>query len=559
MTVDHASTVLTPCCHTFGYWHAVPHGRLFTNGTAWRDALARVNDPLWVVRTHGQGLELAAGGQLTAAPEASATDNREAIGLVSACPPTRLGDPGFTRAHGLQYPLFMGSMANGISSVAAAEALARAGMLGFYGAAGQALAVVEQSIDELSRRLDTLPFGCNLIHSPNEADLEAAIVDLYLRRNVHLIEASAYLNLTLPVVRYRVAGIHRDAAGRIVTPNRIIAKVSRVEVATRFFSPPPDKMLAELVASRAITAEQAALAAQIPMAEDVTAEADSGGHTDNRPLVALVPTLVALRDRMQAQFRYAVPPRVGCGGGIATPASAAAAFALGAAYLVIGSVAQSCRESGTSPVVRQMLVEAQQADTAMAPAADMFEMGVTVQVLKRGTMFAMRAAKLYEVYRSCDSLEAIPAATRATLEKQFFQAPLEEIWRQTREFFTRRGPHQVARAEREPKHRMALVFRWYLGQASRWAINAVPERKVDYQVWCGPAMGAFNEWVKGSCLEAAPQRDIVSVAMNLLWGAAVQLRITSLRTQGIDLPAEAAVIAPRPLPEITALLAPGVA
>ena len=48
---------------------------------------------------------------------------------------------------------------------------------------------------------------------------------------------------------------------------------------------------------------------------------------------------------------------------------------------------------------------------------------------------------------------------------------------------------------------MALVFRWYLGLSSRWANAGEPTRKVDYQVWCGPAMGAFNEWTKGSFLE----------------------------------------------------------
>jgi NAD(P)H-dependent flavin oxidoreductase YrpB (nitropropane dioxygenase family) len=50
--------------------------------------------------------------------------------------------------------------------------------------------------------------------------------------------------------------------------------------------------------------------------------------------------------------------------------------------------------------VREMLAQAEQADVIMAPAADMFEMGVKLQVLKRGTMFAMRAAKLYELYRA---------------------------------------------------------------------------------------------------------------------------------------------------------------
>ena len=148
-----------------------------------------------------------------------------------------------------------------------------------------------------------------------------------------------------------------------------------------------------------LTAEQATLAAQIPVAQDVTAEADSAGHTDNRPLVTLLPTLLALRDRLQAKFGYAQPLRVGAAGGLSTPSGLAAAFAMVAAYVVTGSVNQACVESGSSDLVRKMLALAQQADVAMAPAGDMFEMGVKVQVLKRGTMFPMRAAKLYELYQ----------------------------------------------------------------------------------------------------------------------------------------------------------------
>src|SRR5205823_695120 len=137
---------------------------------------------------------------------------------------------------------------------------------------------------------------------------------------------------------------------------------------------------------------------------------------------------LALRDRLQAKFAYDLPLRVGAAGGIATPASAAAAFAMGAAYVLTGSINQACLESGSSDLVREMLAQAEQADVAMAPAADMFEMGVKVQVLKRGTMFPMRAAKLYELYRAHPSLEALPAAERAALEKNFFRAPLEDIW-----------------------------------------------------------------------------------------------------------------------------------
>src|SRR5580692_3667856 len=120
-----------------------------------------------------------------------------------------------------------------------------------------------------------------------------------------------------------------------------------------------------------LTAEQARLAARIPMAQDLTAEADSGGHTDNRPAITLLPTMLALRDRMQERHGYAEPLRVGAAGGISTPAAAAAAFAMGAAFVLTGSVNQACVESGSSDAVRQMLAEAGQADVIMAPAADM--------------------------------------------------------------------------------------------------------------------------------------------------------------------------------------------
>ncbi len=453
--------------------------------------------------------------------------------VIPVCRPENLGDSGFCRAHNLKYAYVGGSMANGISSTGLAEALGGAGMLGFYGAAGQPLEEVEKAIDRLQSG-KALNYGFNLIHSPSDSELETALADLYLRRGVKLIEASAFINLTLPLVRFRTAGIRRNAAGEIETPNRVIGKVSRTEVATRFFSPPEDKFLKELVSSRDLTPEQAELAAAIPVADDVTAEADSGGHTDNRPLVNLLPTMIALRDRIQAARAYPSGLRVGAGGGIATPEAAAAAFMMGAAYIVTGSVNQACVESGTSDIVRKLLAGAEQADVAMAAAADMFEMGVKVQILKRGTMFAMRSNKLYEYYRAYNSFEELPGETRAALERDYFRASFEEIWRGTREYFMRKDPAKAGRADKDPKFKMALVFRWYLSQSSRWPLAGDESRKLDYQIWCGPAMGAFNEWVKGSFLEQPEARDAVTVAHNLLAGAAALTRLHALRCQGVS-------------------------
>ncbi|MBX9583990.1 MAG: PfaD family polyunsaturated fatty acid/polyketide biosynthesis protein [Gemmataceae bacterium] len=518
----------TSAVSSIGTWHT-DGPTPAADEAAVRAAVGDLRSPVVVVRAAG-GYAVAAGGAVTLGPRAG--DGLPVAAWLPPLHPSQLGDPTFRADHGLTYPYLTGAMANGIGSAEIVVEMARAGMLGSFGAAGLSLERITQGIDRIQAAVGGRAYCVNLIHSPNEPAHEMATADLLLKRGVPLVEASAYLDLTPAIVRYRVAGLGPD--GR--PGNRVIAKISRVEVATKFLSPPPERIVKELVVAGHVTADQAARATRHPVADDITVEADSGGHTDNRPAITLLPTILALRDRLQGQFRYAAAPRVGLAGGIATPASVAGAFAMGAAYVVTGSVNQACVESGSSDPVRKMLAEAGQADVIMAPAADMFEMGVKVQVLKRGTMFAMRAAKLYELYRQYPAWEAIPEADRVQVEKTHLRAPFAEVWGQTRDFFTRRDPTQLARAEADPRHKMALVFRWYLGLSSRWANAGDPARQLDYQVWCGPAMGAFNEWAKGSVLEAPANRTVVGVALNLLYGACVALRRQALRQQGVDLP-----------------------
>ena len=512
------------------------------------DWLRQLASPFTVINTKSTPA-LARGGLISSAAEASENAS-ELLAYVPAQSIQALGDQQFCADYGVRYPYMTGSMANGIASVELVEAIARAGMLASFGAAGLRLQEIEAAIKRLQQSLQDIPHAYNLIYSPNEKGHEAAVVDMFIKYGVTLVETSAYMKLTLPVVRYRVNGIHRDESGNVVAPNRIIAKASRIELATKWFSPPPEKMLAELVQQGLITTEQAQMAASIPMAQDLTVEADSGGHTDNRPAITLLPTMLALRDQLQKQHRYQNPLRVGAAGGISTPASALGAFAMGAAYIVTGTVNQACRESGSSDTVREMLAQAEQADVTMAPAVDMFEMGVKLQVLKRGTMFAMRGNKLYDIYKQYAAIDEIPAAERERLEKTIFKMPLSEVWRNTEAFFNERDPSQVEKAQQDPKHKMALIFRWYLGLSSRWANAGVEDRQVDYQVWCGPAMGAFNEWTRGSFLQQTENRDAVTVAMNILFGAAVLSRANTLTKQGVSLDTELLQYAPMPLAEI---------
>jgi len=518
------------------------------------DALRQMKSPITVI-TEGGTLSGVIGGTLQFGASTVSTDTAPVVALLPAGSAEALGAASFRARHGLQLACYAGSMANGIASEEIVEAMGHAGMLGFFGAAGLSPGRIEKSVQRLGASMGDAPWGCNLINSPGDPLWQDAVANLYIAHGVRRIEASAYVSLSLPLIRYRVHGIHRDASGKVVAPNHVIAKLSRTEVAERFFSPPPPKMLAKLVEEGAITAEQAILAAEIPVAADVTMEADSGGHTDHRPAITALPNMLALRDAMQTKHGYAERLHVGLGGGIATPWAAAAAFAMGADYVVTGSVNQACVEAGTSALVRGMLAQASQTDVGEAPAADMFEMGVTVQVLKKGSRFTLRGAKLFEIYKAYPSLDAIPEEERAKLEKDVFRAPLAEIWAQTETFFAERDPKQNEKAAKDPRHKMALVFRWYLGQASGWANRGTEDRQEDYQIWCGPAMGAFNEWVAGSFLAEVGERRVANVARNLIHGAARVLRVQDLARQGVVLDNNIATIRPLTDAELTEALA----
>jgi trans-AT polyketide synthase/acyltransferase/oxidoreductase domain-containing protein len=449
-------------------------------------------------------------------------------GVIPALRIENLGSAAFRAEHNLRCAYVAGAMAGGIASIDLVVDMAQAGFLSFFGAGALPLPAIADAIRQIQKRLPNgESYGMNLLHNYYDEKAEWATVELYLAMGVTRVEAAAFVSLTAPLVYYRVKGLHRAADGTIVAPHHVFAKVSRPEVATQFLAPPPEAMLAELRAADKISAEEAELALQIPVASELTCEADSGGHTDRRPLSVLLPMMLHEREQAAERYRYAergVSIRLGAAGGIGEPLSLHAAFAMGADYIVTGSVNQACRQSGTAPRVREMLAEASMADVAMCPASDMFEMGGKVQVLKRGTMYPQRAQRLYELYKAYPSFDAIPAPERKKVETQILKRTFADIWQETERYWMSRQPEEAERARTDEKHKMALCFRWYLGMSSRWARLGDPARQADYQVWCGPAIGGLNRWTAGTSLEKAENRDAPALARALLTGAAVLLR-----------------------------------
>lgn len=437
-----------------------------------------------------------------------------------------LGCPEFRRDYGLRYAYLAGAMFRGIASADLVIRLGERGLMGFFGAGGLDLGRLEK---ELLRIQDALGvdgrFGMNLLHSIDDPEYENSVVDLYLRRGVRTVEAAGFTQLTPAVVRFRYTGARWDARNGPVASRRVLAKVSRPEVAAAFMAPAPEAIVARLVDDGLLTVEEARVAAKLPVSEDICVEADSGGHTDGGVSLTLLPAMMRHRDVAMERYGLRKRIRIGAAGGIGAPEAVAAAFVLGADFVLTGSVNQCSPEAGTSDMVKDILAGLDVQDTAYAPAGDMFELGARVQVVRKSTMFAARGNKLYQLYRQYDDWESVDQTTRRVVEETYFKRPFTQVWGETRDHHLARGRHEeIEKAERSPKHLMALTFRWYFAHSVNWALEGDPAQRVNFQIQCGPSVGAFNHVVSGTSLQDWRARHVDLIAETLMTGAADVLR-----------------------------------
>ncbi|WP_433854483.1 ACP S-malonyltransferase [Streptomyces kronopolitis] len=420
-----------------------------------------------------------------------------------------LGSEDFRRDYGVRLAYAAGGMRRGIASVDLVARMAGAGLLSYYGASGLPARDVASAVAAIRARVPAgAPFGVNVTHDPFDPRAESELVDVLIRDDVRFVEASTHVEATPALVRHRLTGARVLPDGTVHVPRKILAKVTRPDAARLFLEPPPAALVSRLVAEGLLTAEEAEAGARLALADDVCAVGDAGDHSDMATLWALLPALRGLRAELGG---VAGAVRVGAGGGIGAPESAAAAFVLGADFVLTGSLNACTAESGTSAAAKDLLQEADVHDTAFAPYGDLFELGGRARVLRKGVLFHARAGKLHDLWRNHDAWEAVPAAVRAKVERDYLGASFEEV-------LTRLG--DSAESALDPKRRMALVFRWYCAQAATWAIEGTPGRVADYQIPCGPALGACNRWLARTPLHAWRDRHADVLAERLMAGAA---------------------------------------
>ena len=128
----------------------------------------------------------------------------------------------------------------------------------------------------------------------------------------------------------------------------------------------------------------------------------------------------------------------------------------------------------------------------------------------------------------------IPESERLKLERTFFKRSLSEVWEQALGYLKAKGREKdIALTQANPKIRMARVFRFYFAYSVQLAFSGSAEDLVNYQVHTGPALGAFNQWVKGTALEPWTERHVDDIAIALMDAAAQHLRLGYERSLGL--------------------------
>ncbi|WP_031040672.1 ACP S-malonyltransferase [Streptomyces sp. NRRL F-5650] len=426
-----------------------------------------------------------------------------------------LGAASFRERYGLRLAYLAGSMYRGVSGAELVARLAKAGSMGFLGTGGLSSERIEEELRTVHAAVgDDAPFGAALQSDHADPDRELALVDLLLRYGVRTVEASGHLQITSALVKYRLKG------------GRVIAKVTRADMARQFLAPPPAAQVDLLVEQGHLTHADVQRHGGRPVADDLCVEG-TGWRAQAEGLATLLPTVLRLRDELATDGHRV---HVGAAGGLGTPEAVAAAFLLGAEFVLTGSVNQCTVQAATSEAVKDMLQNIEPHEVEAAPWVEEFELGRHVHSLKRGVFLPARAAKLHDLWRRHGSFEEIDAATRTQLEEKYLRTTFEAAWaRVAPEAGTAGAPDREAGGRR----RLALVFRDYLDGCLAAAAEGDPRRRVEYAVHCGPALGAFNSYVAGTDLEDWRGRDVDLIADRLMAAAAQELRERCARLLGV--------------------------
>lgn len=262
---------------------------------------------------------------------------------------------------GTKYPIIQGGMAN-IATGEFAAACSNAGALGLIGAGGMNAETLRENIRRCKELTDK-PFGVNIMLMHPQADEFAKIV---VEEGVKVVTTGAG-NPGKYIPMWKEAGI------------KVLPVVAAAVLARRLVSQGADAIIAE--------------------------GTESGGHVGEMTTMALVPQVIDAVD---------VP--VIAAGGIADGRQAAAALALGACGIQVGTCLLASRECPIHENYKQAILKAKDSDTTVTGRS----IGGPVRVLKN-----KMAREYLALEKHGATLEELERVTLGGLRRAVFEGDTE--------------------------------------------------------------------------------------------------------------------------------------
>jgi nitronate monooxygenase len=272
-------------------------------------------------------------------------------------------DTAFTRRVGIQYPIVQGPFGGGLSSARLVAAVSNSGGLGSFGAQGMAPERIAEVIGEI-RTMTDAPFAVNLWVSTEDAGASEVGREQYENALQPLATFFEGLHVEPPTFPLRPWPTFDQQIGALL--------VAKPPVFSFVFGIPSGDVLEEcrrrsIVTIGAATTVDEAVALESAGVDAVVASGfEAGGHRPSflRPPETSLTGLFSLLP--QVSDRVDIP--VIAAGGIADGRGIAAALALGADGVQIGTAFLACEESNATAAHRDALLDPRTGPTILTRA-----------------------------------------------------------------------------------------------------------------------------------------------------------------------------------------------
>ena len=263
---------------------------------------------------------------------------------------------------GIEYPIFAFTHCRDVVA-----AVSKAGGLGVLGAVGFSPEQLEIELDWIDEHVDGKPYGVDTVMPQKAVDVHGENPDELLSQIRSLIDAQHWRYVESLVERFDLPALPED-----VTPGGVVGWTDEVAhrqveialshpialIANALGSPPKDvidQAHAHGVKVAALAGKAVHAQRQVNDGVDVVIAQgyEAGGHTGEIATMVLVPEVVDA----------VAPTPVLAAGGIGSGRQIAAALALGAQGVWLGSLWLTTAESSASPAVLQAYLDATSADT----------------------------------------------------------------------------------------------------------------------------------------------------------------------------------------------------